>query len=118
MTNDYEEIQKIRQKHGVSAADLARFLGIKYDRLQKWEQKKSAPKQEDAEKLKQWAAQIEAGEIRMLPKERPSDMMEVKAVCDALLNHYCVHVAPLLKKSALEVQREILDESRRTVRGR
>lgn len=106
----------VAQKMKLTVPELANLVGISRDRINNWKYKRGHPKTDDLEKIKSWLESIEGAEVIPMPEQRPADVVELKAVVDALVDHYCQSIARLDRRSPLDVQAEVLKSAMQKLR--
>lgn len=108
MSKEVQRLFEIVEQKRLTIAEVSNMLQIPRDRINNWKYKRGLPKKEDLEIIKAWLRKYSDAETIIVPAQRETDVPELKALMDSMLDHYCTNLAQLQNRSALEIQKEIL----------
>ena len=95
---------------GLTIRDLSKILDIPETRIYNWKAKRGEPKPEDFAKIQTWLAgyaNIQPVSVPVDPVD-PAQLVEIRALLDALLADYAENIGLLRNRSSTDVLQQVM----------
>lgn len=97
-------------ENGLSIRDLSKVLDIPESRIYNWKAKRGEPKPDDFAKIQTWLAGYANLQPLQVPIEPvdPGQLVEMRALLDALLADYADNIGLLRNRSPTDVLQQVM----------